>query len=231
MIKHITFILVEPQMGENIGATARVMHNFGLTNLRIVNPRDGWPSDKAIAMSAGAKHIIEQAEIYNNLSDALDGIEQAYALTARTRAMNKTVLDAKNLNSKLDTRRNIAFIFGRENSGLTNEEIALCSKVVTINVNKSYGSLNLAQAAGIIAYELFDTQKNILQQKQLTSLANRQLLANNIIEKLGNKNYFVNTEKKQQFNIKLQNIINNIDNFTDNEFNLLQGVINKLDSK
>jgi tRNA/rRNA methyltransferase len=151
------FILVEPQMGENIGGVARAMLNFGLDELRIVNPRDGWPNEKANAMSAGAMDIMKPVMIYQTLSDAIADCNYIYTTAAFDRDMAKPVMNATNaaidMYERVNDNQKIAIIFGRERSGLTNEEIAAGQVLITIPVNPDFASLNLAQAALIIAYE------------------------------------------------------------------------------
>ena len=148
-------ILVEPQLGENIGMVARAMANFGLSRLRIVNPRDGWPNPEAKATSSGAVHILEAAEIYETLADALHDVSRAYATTARQHALDKPVLTpvmaAREVLSQ--GQESAAYVFGRERWGLVGDEVALCTGVVTIPVDPAFASLNLAQAVLLLSYE------------------------------------------------------------------------------
>lgn len=147
-------ILVEPQMGENIGAAARVMGNFGLSDLRIVAPRDGWPNPAADTMSAGAfEDGVVTATVFETLEDALADIHFALATTARQRGMEKPVYhtrDAVTLLNKHSTKS--AILFGAEKSGLANTSVALCDGILTYPVNTAFASLNLAQAVGVFAH-------------------------------------------------------------------------------
>jgi tRNA/rRNA methyltransferase len=174
-------ILVRPQMGENIGSSARVMLNFGLHELRIVSPRDGWPNARAITMSAGAKAVIEQAQIFANLADALHDCEFAFAATARLRDMNIAVHSPREAASVAQNKGRVALVFGAENNGLTNDEVTYCNALINIPTS-DYASLNLAQSVGIVAYEWF-----LLQQNKPTEMADIELATHASINKLTEK--------------------------------------------
>lgn len=149
-------ILIRPQMGENIGAVARAMGNFGLSELRIVSPRDGWPNQKAIEMAAGAEAIITNARIYDDFINAMADINIAYATTARPRDMNKRVIEPAQAMQEIAgkySHLNIALVFGPERAGIENEEITLCDSIITIPTDAKNRSLNLAQSSVIIGYE------------------------------------------------------------------------------
>lgn len=155
-------VLVGPQMGENIGAAARVMKNFGLKELRLVSPRDGWPNPAAEAMAAGGADIIAAATLYDTTRDALADCHHIVAATARDRYMEKPVLTARELFADFG-RNNImspktAILFGCEKSGLSNEDVALAHAILSIPVSTEYGSLNLATAVGLVSYEWFQSE-------------------------------------------------------------------------
>lgn len=156
------FILVAPQMGENIGAAARAMLNFGLTDLRIVNPRDGWPSKQAQAMAVGALEKIPPVQVFDTLARAITDCQRVYATTARPRDMAKTPFDmrdaATDANIRADRGEKVAFVFGPENAGLSNDDVALCHEMIIIPVNPDFSSINLAQATMLAAYEWIMTQ-------------------------------------------------------------------------
>lgn len=158
-------ILVEPQLGENIGAAARVMLNFGLTSLRIVKPRDGWPNLQAEAMAVGAIDIVRNATVTATLEEAIADIHTLYATTARHRYMVKPVLSAREWGNHVYPRsvagEKTAILFGPERTGLTNDHVALANYNVTIPVNPDFSSLNLAQSIAIFSYEWFSTQTDI----------------------------------------------------------------------
>jgi len=152
-------ILVHPQLGENIGKAARAMLNFGLTDLRLVAPRDGWPNEKAVAAASGAAEVLDAARVYPDLASATEDLHFLYATTARDRAMAKEVLTAREaaarLRGDLAQGHKSGLMFGAERTGLTNDEIAQADMVLTIPVNPAFGSLNLAQAVVVAGYEWF----------------------------------------------------------------------------
>ena len=155
-------ILTRPQMGENIGATARAMANFGLNDLRIVDPRDGWPNQRAIDMASGAFEHMDEPRVFDTLADAIADLQCVYATTARPRNMIKPVITPAAAADDALTRRNdgqnIGFVFGAERTGLTNEETALCSAIIQIPTNPEFSSLNLAQAVLLVAHRVFEAQ-------------------------------------------------------------------------
>jgi tRNA/rRNA methyltransferase len=147
-------ILVRPQLGENIGKAARAMLNFGLTELRLVAPRDGWPNPSAGPASAGADIVLEQAEVFANVADATADCAHVYATTVRKRGVVKPVLapDEAARAIRNDVGRS-AILFGAERSGLESDEVALARSIITVPINPAFSSLNLAQAVILIAYE------------------------------------------------------------------------------
>ncbi|MCB9988839.1 MAG: RNA methyltransferase [Rhodospirillales bacterium] len=150
-------ILVDPQMGENIGAAARAMLNCGLTELRLVRPRDGWPNEKAQAMSSGALDKMPPVKIYETTADAVADCHYVYATTARLREMAKPVITAREAaadgRARAAQSQKIGLLFGAERTGLTNDDVALAHAVVTIPLNPAFSSLNLGQAVLLLAYE------------------------------------------------------------------------------
>lgn len=150
-------ILVEPQLGENIGMVARAMANFGLAELRLVNPRDGWPNPDAVKASAGAVHVVEGARVFETPGEAVGDLHYVAATTARARDMIKPVhgpLEAAiNLRARFTRGEATGILFGRERWGLNNDEIALADAIVTFPVNPAFASLNIAQAVLLVAYE------------------------------------------------------------------------------
>lgn len=150
-------ILCEPQLGENIGTAARAMANFGWVDLRIVNPRDGWPSEKARAAASRADHVIDKVQVFDSLEAAIADLTFVFATTARSREVPKPVRGpdeaaAKVVESGLLGHRT-GYIFGRERWGLNNEEVALADEIVTLPVDPDFASLNIAQAVLVCAYE------------------------------------------------------------------------------
>lgn len=151
-------ILSHPQLGENIGAAARAMANFGLTDLRLVKPRHGWPDAKALAMAAGAARVVEEARVFATLREALADLTLVYATTARERGIAKEVLTpaeaARRLRAAQKRGAEAGILFGNERAGLDNDEISLCDCVITIPT-AHFASINLGQAVLLTAYEWF----------------------------------------------------------------------------
>ncbi len=147
-------VLVRPQLGENIGKAARAMLNFGLTELRLVAPRDGWPNPSAGPAAAGADLVLEQARIFDTLADAVADCAHVYATTVRKRGVTKPVVTPEEAARAIhrDAGRS-AIVFGPERSGLETEEVALARTILTVPINPDFGSLNLAQAVILCAYE------------------------------------------------------------------------------
>lgn len=154
-----TIILVKPQMGENIGAAARAMYNFGLTSMRLVAPRDGWPNEKAVTMASGADIVIEQAQVFETVEAAIADLNSVWATTARDRHMIKPVATASEAAHAMRTQSaagsNVGVLFGGERAGLHNDHVALADTILTIPVNPAFASLNLGQAVLLVAYEWF----------------------------------------------------------------------------
>ncbi len=152
----ITVILSHPQMGENIGATARAMQNFGLSSLRLINPRDGWPNERANAVSSGALERMENVAVFDSLNDAVADMHYVIGTSARQRDMVKKVLSPESAAFEIAQRhdQNIAIIFGAERTGLLNDEVALCNALLTVPLNPEFSSLNLAQCVLLVLYEI-----------------------------------------------------------------------------
>jgi tRNA/rRNA methyltransferase len=152
-------ILSEPQLGENIGACARAMANFGLSDLRLVKPRDGWPNQKAEAMAVGAGDIVAKASVHESVREGVGALGLVYAVTARDRSMAKQVLTpaeaVRRLREAAAGGLETGLLFGNERAGLTNDEVALADAIVTIPTDPRQSSINLGQAALILCYEWF----------------------------------------------------------------------------
>ena len=149
-------ILVEPQLGENIGAAARAMLNVGLTDLRLVRPRDGWPSEAARSTAAAAEWVVDSARVFDDAASAIGDVRRLYACTARPRDMAKPMLTAEAAAAEMRAFRRdgegCAWMFGPERAGLGNDEVALADALVTVQLNPAFASLNLAQAVLLVGY-------------------------------------------------------------------------------
>jgi tRNA/rRNA methyltransferase len=172
-------ILVRPQMGENIGAAARAMANFGLGDLRLVAPRDGWPNPKASDTAGKALNIIDDASVHETVGAALGDCQFVLATTARARAMNLPVMEVRDAMQELRTRtargEKCAVMFGPERTGLENEDMALANAVVTIPVAPEYASLNLGQAVVVVAYEWFMGETSLRGGEADAAIQNKEI--------------------------------------------------------
>jgi tRNA/rRNA methyltransferase len=146
-------VLVRPQLGQNIGKAARAMLNFGLTDMRLVNPRDGWPNPDAGPAASGADVVLEQAQVFGTVRDAIADCSMIYATTVRRRDLVLPVLSPEQMADAIGAGNRTAILFGAERSGLETDEVALANAIVTVPINPAFASLNLAQAVILIAYE------------------------------------------------------------------------------
>jgi tRNA/rRNA methyltransferase len=147
-------VLVRPQLGENIGKTARAMLNFGLTDLRLVAPRDGWPNPSAGPSASGADLVLEQARVFDSVADAVADCPFVYATTVRKRGLVVPVVSPQEAAREIHQHGSqAAILFGAERAGLETDEVSLAGKIVTVPVNPDFRSLNLAQAVILMAYE------------------------------------------------------------------------------
>jgi tRNA/rRNA methyltransferase len=224
-------IIVEPQMAENIGAVARCMKNFGLTKLRLVKPRCAWPDLKAFPVSAGADDILHEAIIYQSFDEAIKDLNYLYAVTARKRYMNKEHITSKfflhDVSQKQAENFSIGIVFGRESNGLTNAEVNVCNKLLTIDTNENFGSLNIAQAVCIIAYELFGTRvrHDLVNQQKVCTKDELEGFFQHLITGLEGGNFFKLGSKREHMIQNIKNIFSRIENLSSNEVQTLRGII------
>ncbi|MBY5863386.1 RNA methyltransferase [Rhizobium leguminosarum] len=232
-------ILVEPQMGENIGMVARAMANFGLAELRLVNPRDGWPNEKALATASKADHVIEATKVYDTLEQAVADLNFVYATTARERdgykPVRSPVIAAETLRARFRAGEGAGILFGRERWGLTNEEVALADEIVTFPVNPAFASLNIAQAVLLMSYEWMKSGMEDLgavpfQAMGQTPSTKEQLfgLFDQLEEALDARGYFHPAGKKPKMVDNLRAVLSRRA-FTEQEISVLRGVISSLD--
>lgn len=162
-------VLVRPQLGENIGKAARAMLNFGLTEMRLVSPRDGWPNPDAGPAAAGADVVLDGAQVFETLADAVADCAHVYATTVRKRGVTKPVVTPEEAAREVHgASGRSAFVFGPERSGLETDDVALARKILTVPINPEFGSLNLAQAVILCAYEW--SKQATLEQPTVTDL-------------------------------------------------------------
>jgi tRNA/rRNA methyltransferase len=232
-------ILVYPQLGENIGMVARAMANFGLSELRLVSPRDGWPSEKARSAASRADHVIDAAKVYDTLPEALADLNFVYATTARDRYGYKPVrsplVAAETLRNRFNIGEATGILFGRERTGLTNEEVALADEIVTFPVNPAFASLNLAQAVLLMSYEWLKTSMESREQTSFQALPQNpatkdqlQGLFDHVEEALDARGYFRPAAKKPKLVDNLRTVLTR-PGFTESEIRLVRGIISSLD--
>jgi len=233
-------ILVEPQLGENIGASCRAMLNFGVSDLRLVNPRDGWPNMKANAMAAGAlEDKIFNVAIYKDIKEATYDVSYLLATTARIRDMNKPVFNSKEGIDKLIIAQNqglkAGIIFGGEKSGLDNEDLVKADALINIENNQNFSSINLSMSVLLICYEwFFNTTKidkttdiPIKNEKVMANKSELNYFIDRLVSILDSTNFFTPDEKRKV-------MINNIEaiftrnNLTLQELNTLHGIISSI---
>lgn len=227
-------ILVEPQMGENIGAAARAMANFGLGRLRLVKPRQGWPNEKATVMAAGADRILEAAQLYETLEEAVADCSFVVATTARHHDQLKPIVNAEQAAAEMAPRvaggETVALVFGRERNGLENHEVGLADRILTLPVNPAFASLNLAQAVIVVAYEWFKlagTEAVRADTPRSSPPVGKQQLGaffRDLERELEKVEFFRPAEKRETMVINLRNIFTRME-LTQQDIRTLHGVI------
>jgi len=232
-------ILVEPQLGENIGMVARAMANFGLSELRLVNPRDGWPSDKARAAASRADHVIDGTVLFGDLRSALADLNFVYATTARERDGFKQVRGpveaGRALRARAGAGERTGIMFGRERFGLFNEEVALADEIVTFPINPEFASLNIAQAVLLMSYEWM---KSGLENETDTAFASPDVspadkrhihgLLDHLEAALDARGYFRPAAKKPKMLDNMRAVLTR-PGFAEAEIKVLRGIVSSLD--
>src|ERR1700761_4737671 len=228
-------ILVEPQLGENIGMAARAMGNFALTRLRIVKPRDGWPNIAAQRAAAGADHILDHAELFDTVEAAVADLTLLFATTARAHDQAKPVVGpegaAKEIVRHLASGGGGAgILFGRERAGLMNEEVALANRIITYPVNPGFASLNLAQAVLLMGYEWFKHAAGgelpfaMPERSERASQHQMDAFFDNLVRELDRVEFLRPAEKRDTMLVNLRNIFTRMDP-TKQDMHTLHGVV------
>jgi tRNA/rRNA methyltransferase len=230
-------ILVEPQLGENIGAAARVMANFGLARLRLIKPRDGWPSLQAQRSASGADRILDDAVLFDSLEAAIADCTLVLATTARAHDQAKPVIGpdqaAAFLAPYVAAGENVAVLFGRERYGLENDEVALADRIVTFPINPAFASLNLAQAVALVAYEWFKLASGgalpfaMPQKSELAGKEQVQAFFSNLEHQLDLIEYFRPLDKRATMLVNLRNIFARMQPTTQ-DIQTLHGIVTAL---
>lgn len=232
-----SLILVRPQMGENIGAAARAMLNFGLEHMRLVAPRDGWPNPAATAMASGASKVLDHAGVFPDVPAALETFDYVYATTARGRGLVKPVLTPETAmaeaRSLIQSGKKVAVLFGPERAGLENEDIQHANAIITVPVNPEFYSLNLAQCVLLTAYEWARQGSDApgarleLAGTDMASAIEIQKLGDHFEEKLEDAGFFYPPEKAPHMKLNLRNMFSRWV-MTRSEVQTLHGILRQL---
>lgn len=230
-------ILIAPQMGENIGAVARAMLNCGLSDLRLVNPREAWPNDRARTMAAGADQVLERTRLFTSVADAVADIHHLYATTARTRDMAKAYMTPRQAAAELRAYEAkgdaTGIMFGPERAGLDSDDFALADVVIEAPLNPGFASLNLGQAVLIIAYEWFQAgfeEREVQVGKNPEPPASREDLHRmfaHLEGELDAKGYLEPAHKRPHMVRNIRTMLLRA-HFTENEVRALRGMITAL---
>ena len=231
------FILVKPQLGENIGACARSLKNFGFTKLNIVSPKQEWPNNKAKATSVGAFDIIKKVKVFNDTHKAIGGYDIIISLSARKRDINKKHISINQFLKIIKSKKNTKFglMFGPEASGLSNDDLSLSNYVLQIPTSKKFKSLNLSHSLTLICYEIFKLtyfKKFEIAGKNI-KISSKKKISSLIIhlEKLlDKKGFFVPSEKKHSMIMNINNLFYRLEP-NDKEVRILASIISSLSKK
>ena len=231
------FILVKPQLGENIGACARSMKNFGFSKLHIVSPKINFPNHKAKATSVGAFDIINKAKVFNDTNEAISNFDIVISLSARKRDINKRHISLEEFGNLIKKKNNSNFglMFGPEASGLSNQDLSFSNYILQIPTSLKFKSLNLSHSVTIICYEIFKIfNKNLLKNQKLkikiASKSKISSLIKHLVGLLENKDFFTPTEKKQSMLLNINNLIYRLEP-NDKELRILASIISTLSKK
>jgi tRNA/rRNA methyltransferase len=241
-------VLVNPQLGENIGMAARAMANFGLMDLRLITPREGWDREKALGAASGASETVEHMTIHDSLEEGLREFNFIYATTARPRDMVKEVMTpeqaAADMHARIGRGEKIGILFGRERWGLSNDEISKADVIISAPVNPAYASLNIAQAVLLVGYEWFKPLATSLGQGTLeyqalegpglrmpgTELASKEILYgmyDHLEEELATAGFFKSPEKRPTVMRNIRNMFAKAQ-LSIQEVKSLRGIISSL---
>ncbi len=231
------FILVAPQMGENIGAAARAMWNFGLDRMRLVAPRDGWPNPRAEAMASGAARVLDRVGLFEDTRAACADLTHVFATTARDRSLAKTVMTPERAMAEardmIAAGERVGVLFGPERSGLETADVVRANTVISVPVNPAFGSLNLAQCALLLAYEWRKVTDATPPEAEIMGKAVRaegrevDAFLKRLFERLDRAGFFYPDEKRDSMTANLENLFRRAP-LTDADVRTLHGVMRAL---
>ncbi|WP_439142680.1 RNA methyltransferase [Planktotalea sp.] len=232
-----SFVLVRPQMGENIGAAARAMWNFSLDRMRLVAPRDGWPNPKADAMASGAGRLLDEAQLFETTADAMEDCTYVFATTARQRGLTKPAFSPEGAMTlaaeKIAAGEKVAVLFGPERAGMENDDIARANAVINVPVNPEFGSLNLAQCVLLIGYEWqrqvgkYENERVEMAKTVWASQGESEALAKHYEARLDEAGFFYPPEKVDSMKVNLRNMWSRMP-LTKADVQMLHGVLRQM---
>ncbi len=231
-----SFVLIRPQMGENIGAAARGMWNFGLDRMRITAPRDGWPNQRAVAMASGAGRLLDEAQIFDTTAEAVADCTYVYATTARPRGLTKPVLSPeaamREAAKKIAEGGRVAVMFGPERAGMENDDIARANAIINVPVNPEFASLNLGQCVLLTAYEWRRASAEITHERMdapgdWAEVHEVEKLAEHYEERLGEAGFFFPEHKSATMRLNLRNLWSRLP-LTRSDVQILHGVMRQM---
>ncbi|RYG92079.1 RNA methyltransferase [Loktanella sp. IMCC34160] len=230
------FVLIRPQMGENIGAAARGMWNFGLERMRITSPRDGWPNSRAVAMASGAGRLLDEAQLFETTAEAVADCTYVYATTARPRGLTKPVLSPEEAlrDAAARTRegQKVAVMFGPERAGMENDDIALANAIINVPVNPEFSSLNLAQCVLLCGYEWRRASTEVVASRmemagEWAEQHEVEKLAEHYEERLDEAGFFYPEHKAPSMKLNLRNLWSRMP-LTRHDVQMLHGVMRQM---
>lgn len=228
-------VLVRPQLGQNIGKAARAMLNFGLTEMRLVAPRDGWPNPEAGPAASGADIVLEAAKVFDTVADAIADCSLVYASTVRRRDLVMPVVGPDEMAREIhSTAGRSAILFGPERAGLESDDVALANRIVTVPINPKFGSLNLAQAVILLAYEWSRgaamAQPTVKETEPPAPMAELEGLVGQLDQALDDAGYFFPPDRVHATKTTLRTILTKAQ-WSSREVSALRGVVRALSNR
>jgi len=234
MKNNFGFILVKPQIGENIGSSARSLKNFGFSKLNIVSPKQTWPNAKAKVTSVGAYDIVKKAKIFDNTKSAINEFNIVFALSSRKRDINKKHISINQFLKIISSQNKLKFglMFGPEASGLSNKDLSFSNYIIQIPTSKNFMSMNLSHSVTVICYEIFKLFNSFKFKKKITntkisSKKNISILVSHLKHLLDKKGFFLPEEKKHSMNMNINNLFYRMEP-SDKELRILASILSSL---
>ncbi len=231
------FVLIKPQLGQNIGSCARVLKNFGFSQLSIVNPRDGWPNYKARMTSVGAYDMLQKVKVYENTLDSLKNFDLVFSTTARRRNINKKHISISSFTKSINRKKGlkIGIMFGPEASGLSNEDLSYSNSIIQVPTSKKFSSMNLSHSMTIICYEIFKLiyPNKFKKENKALKISSKKSITRFIkflTKLLEDRKFFQPREKKEAMLLNINNLFYRFEP-SDKELRVLASIIGSLNKK